>query len=166
MLSNFIFLKPLNSPAIQSILLLCPPVSDNMPWASAKRDCEVWMLHRDVRSCGGNHLVPVLFHSHPVLRSEAASGSSVAQLHASLSPCQTPLAGTARGASQLLLVHAGSEADGSAHGKCWQEREQPQDQLVGPSCHCCQWLLRTQGSDSSLQQTEHRLLASGASSSC
>lgn len=85
-----------------------------MPWVSAKRDCEVRMLHRDVRSCGGNHLVPVLFHSHPVLRSEAASGSSVAQLHALLSPCQTPLAGTARGASQLLLVHAGSEADGSA----------------------------------------------------
>lgn len=72
------------------------------------------MLHKDVRSCGGNHLVPVLFHSHPVLRSEAASGSSVAQLHTSLSPCQTPLAGTAHGASQLLLVHAGSEADGSA----------------------------------------------------
>lgn len=173
-LSNFIFLKHLNSPVIQSILLLCPPSPsffclplDKMSWASAQRDCEVWMLHRDTRSCGGNHLVLCCFISIPCSEVKLPQ---VLWLHASLSPCQTRLAGTARGDSQLLLlrvqrgwqISAGIAGD----GKRWQGQEQPQEQLVGPGCHCCHWLLRTQSSGSSLQQTEHRLLASGASSTC
>lgn len=40
---------------------------------------------------GGHHLVPMRFHSHPVLTRKTASGSLVAQLHSLLSPCQTPL---------------------------------------------------------------------------
>lgn len=128
---------------------------------------------------GGHHLVPMRFHSHPVLTRKTASGSLVAQLHSLLSPCQTPLV-TGQGLwphmcvypwTPFLLLHSGSEAYTSAPGfdgdeKCWQEQAQTQDQLAGSGCHGCHWLLRTQSSGLSLQQTEYRLLASGASSTC
>lgn len=106
-----------------------------------------------------------------------------AQLHASLSPSDSIsdrpgsliasvfLCVCARVATQLVLLHSGREAYRSAPGldggeKCWQEQMQPRDQPMGPGWHRCHWLLGTQCSDSSLQRTEYRLLASGVSPTC
>lgn len=125
-----------------------------MSWTSAKRGCKVWMLHRDIRSCGEKHLMLCCFI--PILCSEVKL-PQVLWLHTSLSPCQTPLVHTGTGSSSGAPWQRGSwiSAGVAGDGKCWQEEEQPQDQLVGPGCHCCHWLFRTQSSDSSLQRTEH-----------
>lgn len=137
-LSNFIFLKPLNSPVIQSTLLLYPPSLRQYAQGFSKE----WLWSLDAAE-GHQELWwesprAVLFHSHPVLRSEAASGSLVAGLHSSPSHCHTPLAGTARRDSQLLLVCSGCwiSTGLAGHGECCQEQEQPQDQAVTAVIGC------------------------------
>lgn len=89
MLSIVIFLKYLNSPVIQSILLLWS--SQSVLLLSPPRQLCPGLQQRGTSAAEGHQELwwqsphAVLFHSHTVLRSEAASGSLVARFTLSLS---------------------------------------------------------------------------------